>query len=69
MIDDLAVPWISAKIPAEAVARAILRAVERRQPEVYIPSRTRLLYYLNVLSPGLADWAARRLRLEGWRRI
>jgi NADP-dependent 3-hydroxy acid dehydrogenase YdfG len=69
MIDDLVCPWVSAKIPADAVAKAILRAVQRRQPEVFIPSQTRLLYYLNVLSPGLADWAARRLRLEGWSKI
>jgi hypothetical protein len=69
MIGELAVPWISAKIPPESVAKAILRDVERRQPEVFIPSHTRLLHYLNVLSPSLADWAARFLHLEGWKRI
>jgi uncharacterized protein len=66
MIADLSVPSISAKISAEAVARATMRAVERRQVEVVVPSMARGLVYLNVFFPRLADWLARRLRLEGW---
>jgi short-subunit dehydrogenase len=66
MIENLRVPWISAKIPAEAVARAILRAVRRRQPEVILPAQSKLLVYLNTISPALADWAVRWFHLEGW---
>lgn len=66
MIEDISVPFVSAKIPAEAVARAILRAIDRRQAEVIIPAQARLPYYLKVLSPKLGDWIIRTFRLEGW---
>lgn len=33
MIEHLKVPWISAKISPEVVARATVRAIVRRQPE------------------------------------
>lgn len=65
MIGDLEVPWISAKIPPEAVARAIVRAIRRRQPEVIVPFQARLLVWLQCLSPRLADWTVRLLHLEG----
>lgn len=68
LIEDLEVPGISAKIPAEAVARAILAAVQHRRAEVIVPARARLLMYLNWLSPRLGDWAVRRFRLEGWQK-
>jgi NADP-dependent 3-hydroxy acid dehydrogenase YdfG len=66
MIADLQVPWISAKIPPEAVARAIVRAIHRRQPEVIVPLQAKALVYLNTLSPRLGDWIARLFHLEGW---
>jgi uncharacterized protein len=66
MIADLSVPAISAKISGGAVAKATLRAVERRQVEVVVPTMARVLVYLNVFFPRLADWSARHLRLEGW---
>jgi hypothetical protein len=66
MIENLRVPWISAKIPPERVAAAILTAIRRKQPEVILPLQTRFLHFANVISPGLADWAARILHLEGW---
>lgn len=66
LIANLRVPWISAKIPPEAVARAIVRAIERRSPEVIVPWRARLLIYAHVLSPRFADWAVRFFHLEGW---
>jgi short-subunit dehydrogenase len=69
MIADLQFPWISAKIPAQAVAQGILRVIRRRQAEAIVPPRARLLHYLNVLSPRLADWAVRCLHLEGWERL
>jgi NADP-dependent 3-hydroxy acid dehydrogenase YdfG len=65
MIATLQVPWISAKIPPEAVARAIVRAIHQRQPEVIVPLQARALVYLNTLSPRLGDWIARLFHLEG----
>jgi len=68
LIDDIEVPWISAKIPPEAVARAILRAIHRRRPEVIVPLQARALYYLNTFCPRLVDWIVRKFHLEGWER-
>lgn len=65
MIENLKVPWISAKISPDAVARAILRALENGQPEVILPAQARLLYYLNVVSPRLADLAVHFFHLQG----
>ncbi len=65
MIADLEVPWISAKIPPEAVARAILRAIRRNQAEVIVPFQARLLYALQCLAPKWADWVVRTFHLEG----
>lgn len=66
LIDYLKVPWMSAKIPPEAVARAVLRAIERRPAEIILPFQAKLLVYTNALFPGLADWAVRAFHLEGW---
>lgn len=66
LIGSLKVPAISAKIPAEQVARAIVRAILRRQPEVIVPPHVRLLLYLNTFSPCLGDWVVRLFHLEGW---
>lgn len=66
MIADLEVPRISAKIPPESVARAILRAIRCDRAEVIIPPQARLLLLLNFLSLRLGDWAVRVFRLEGW---
>lgn len=66
MIARLRVPWISTKIPPQAVARAIVRAIHHQTPEVIIPFPARLLIYLNVFSPRLADWFVRITHLEGW---
>lgn len=66
MIENLRVPRVSAKIPAEAVARATLRGIVRKQPEVIIPAAGRLLIYLNALPVRLADWLVHVTHLEGW---
>lgn len=65
LIDYMDVPWISAKIPPERVAKAILRAIRRRQPEVIVPFHVRALIYVNTLSPRCGDWLVRVLHLEG----
>lgn len=66
MVDALRFPWISPKIPADAVARAIVRGILRCSPEVIIPFRARLFVYANTLSPRLGDWIARLSHLDGW---
>lgn len=68
MIARLDFPWISAKIPAETVANAIVRALQRRQAEVIVPWRARLLALAQCLAPRFADWVVQTLRLEGWSR-
>lgn len=65
MVDHLDVPAISAKIPAERVARAVLRGIRRRQAEVLVPWHIRSLWWLDVLSPRLGDWLVRVLGLDG----
>jgi NADP-dependent 3-hydroxy acid dehydrogenase YdfG len=66
MIRDLRVPWISAKIPAEKVASAILRTIRRRSSVVILPFQVRLFYYLSALFPRLGDWIVRFFHLQGW---
>jgi short-subunit dehydrogenase len=66
LIESIRVPAVSAKIPPEAVASAIVRALRTRQPEVILPFQARLLYWVNALSPSLGDWFVRILHLEGW---
>jgi len=66
LIGSLRVPAISAKIPPEAVAAAIIKALRTRPPEVILPFQARLLHYVNTCSPRLGDWFVRVLHLEGW---
>ncbi|NPV06987.1 MAG: SDR family NAD(P)-dependent oxidoreductase [Anaerolineae bacterium] len=66
LIESLRVPAISAKIPPERVADAIVRALHRRPPEVILPPQGRLLHCVNVVSPRLGDWFVRLFHLEGW---
>ncbi len=66
LIASLKVPAMSAKIPPDAVADAIVAGICRRQPEVIVPFHARSLLWVNGLSPRLGDWAVRTFRLEGW---
>lgn len=66
LIDTLEVPRVSAKIPAEAVARSIIGAIRRPRPEVIIPLQGRMLHLVNVLSPRFGDWLVRLFHLQGW---
>lgn len=68
LVDHLDVPAISAKIPPEAVARAIVRGIRQRRAEIIMPLGSRLLDWINVLSPRLSDWIVRAFHLEGWER-
>jgi hypothetical protein len=66
MIQNLVVPWISPKIPPAAVARAILRAIERDRAEVVVPwLGPKALLVSAALSARLGDLFVRVFRLEG----
>jgi uncharacterized protein len=43
-------------IPPQKLARAILRACQRRQPELVMPCRARLLFAIAQLWPSAGDW-------------
>jgi len=47
-------------IPPEKVAGAILRACQRRIPELIIPRKARLLFAISQLCPRLGDWIVLR---------
>jgi NAD(P)-dependent dehydrogenase (short-subunit alcohol dehydrogenase family) len=47
-------------IPPTKVARAVLRACQRRQPELVIPAKARLLFAISQLWPTLGDWIVLR---------
>ena len=64
-IAGLEVPRISRKIPAARVARAVCRAIRRRRSEVVVPWNILPLWWIDVLSPRLADWLVRALALDG----
>ncbi len=66
MIANLNFPFISAKIPPEAVARAILKCIEHHKVRLMLPAQVHLLNTLNFFSPSIADLAVRHFHLEGW---
>jgi NAD(P)-dependent dehydrogenase (short-subunit alcohol dehydrogenase family) len=66
MIENLKFMWVSRKIPPEAVASKILKAIEKRTPVVMLPPGAALLFYVNAFSPTISDFLTRHLRLEGW---
>jgi NAD(P)-dependent dehydrogenase (short-subunit alcohol dehydrogenase family) len=49
------------RIDPQWLVGAILRACQRRQPELVVPGRARLLFALSQLSPRLGDWLVRRM--------
>jgi short-subunit dehydrogenase len=66
MISQISVPWISAKIKPEKVARSIVKSLEKKKSEIIVPKvGPRLLILMNTLSPALADWLVRVLELGG----
>jgi NAD(P)-dependent dehydrogenase (short-subunit alcohol dehydrogenase family) len=48
-------------IPPERLAQAILRACEKRRPELVMPAKARLLFAVSQLCPTLGDWIVRRM--------
>ena len=47
-------------IDPNRLAAEILRACERRRPELVVPGKARLLFALSALWPGLGDWIVLR---------
>jgi NAD(P)-dependent dehydrogenase (short-subunit alcohol dehydrogenase family) len=45
----------------EKLAQAILRACERRRPELVVPAKARLLFAISQLCPRLGDWIVLRM--------
>ncbi len=66
MVSSLRFPRISPKMPPERVSAAILSALHHHPAEVIVPTQGKFLYWINVISPFLADQAVRLLHLEGW---
>jgi len=66
MIEHIKVPSISAKIPAEKVARAIVRGIKKHKVEVIVPGHLVFYSILNSISPRFMDWIVRIFHLEGW---
>ena len=47
-------------LSSEAVAEAVLRCIEKREIEIIMPGKTRMLMGIGALSPRLADWILSR---------
>jgi len=66
LIERLDVPSIQRKSPAETVAKAVVSAIRRPRPEVYVPVvRGRLYIWAGALAPGFTDRLLRPFHLEG----
>ncbi len=48
-------------IDPNRLAERILRACERRNPELVVPGRARLIFAISQLSPSLGDWIIRKM--------
>jgi short-subunit dehydrogenase len=48
-------------IDPQRLAKRILRACERRQKELVVPCRSKMLFALSQLSPSLGDWVVNRM--------
>jgi short-subunit dehydrogenase len=48
-------------IPPDVLAERVLRACERRQAELVIPWKARLLFAIGQLSPAWGDWIVRKM--------
>ena len=51
---------LNALDPAK-LAQQIVRACERRKPELVVPARAKLLFALAQISPSLGDWLVRKM--------
>ena len=66
MVEHLRFHWLSPKLPAEQISRAIVSAIKRPRAYMILPPTAYLLYWIYVFIPPLGDRLARWFRLEGW---
>lgn len=48
-------------LKSDRLAEQILRACERRKPELVVPGRARLVFAISQLWPGLGDWIVKKM--------
>jgi uncharacterized protein len=48
-------------IQPDRLAEQILRACERRKPELVVPGKARLVFAISQLSPSVGDWIIRKM--------
>ena len=48
-------------LQSDRLAEQILRACERRKPELVVPGRARLVFAISQLWPSLGDWIVRKM--------
>lgn len=48
------------QIPPQTLATAIMKACEKRQPELVLPAKAKILFAIQQISPRLGDWLLRR---------
>jgi short-subunit dehydrogenase len=65
MIEHLKVPWVSPKISADKVVKAMIKGIKRNRAIVVIPSVYFLLGSLNSIMPRVTDWFYKKLKVEG----
>jgi NAD(P)-dependent dehydrogenase (short-subunit alcohol dehydrogenase family) len=64
--ESLRVPMVQQKQPPEVVAKAVLSAIHRPRPHIYVPAvRGRLYAWFGLLAPRVFDALARPFKLEG----
>jgi len=67
MIEDIKVPWISPKISADKVVKAIIKGIKKNKPIVIVPKSYYFLGALNNIFPSIMDWLYSKFKLEGKR--
>lgn len=65
MIEDLKVPFISAKISSDKVCRAMLNGIRKNKAVIVVPRMFFFLGVLNELMPKVMDWFYKKFKLEG----
>jgi short-subunit dehydrogenase len=66
MIRDIETSGISAKIPPDSVARAVIMSIIRRKKEVFVPYLSSKFFVVsNSVSCGFGDWGVRFFNLKG----
>lgn len=66
MIDNLALPLMSRRLPPSAVAGAVIKAIRQRRREIILSfAGPKFLIVASSIWPALGDWLVRVFRLQG----